>query len=203
MSFSLVSVLVWGHALKDGKPTTFSEGIIFHLPGAVNDQHLLRKGYSLESSPPTYTEALTDWIVCRPCTGNGCCVFLSVLALPHPASSISQTSHPPESSTSQTLPPHPPAPVFSLPSLLRCSLSLLVRELILSSLSAAGEHLSLQPEGGRSMGWSKLGDRMPTMLFWKPRNRLKTLKHAPFSPLFLFKNGLHTLLGLYISIMTS
>lgn len=133
-----------------------------NLPPSQKESFFISQGLSITSTssergtvwraalPPT--EALTDWIVCRPCTGNGCCVFLSVLALLHPASSISQTSHPPESSTSQTLPPRPPAPVFSLPSLLRCSLSLLVRELILSSLSAAGEHLSLQPEGGRSMG---------------------------------------------------
>lgn len=72
MSFSPIPVYVWGHALEDGKPTTF-------LPEAVNHQYLLRKGYSLESTSPTYTEALPDWIVCRLCTSNGCCVFLSVL----------------------------------------------------------------------------------------------------------------------------
>lgn len=96
MSFSPIPVYVWGHALEDGKPTTF-------LPEAVNHQYLLRKGYSLESTSPTYTEALPDWIVCRFCTGNRCCVFLSVLAMPYPARSISQT-----------LSPCPPALRFSL-----------------------------------------------------------------------------------------
>lgn len=172
MSFSPIPVLVWGHALEDGKPTIFSEGIIFLFPEAVNHQYLLRKGYSLESTSPIYTEALPDWIVCRPYTGHGCCVFLSVLATPHPASTISETSQS----------PHLLALRFSLPSLLRCSLSLLVRRLIFSSLSAAGDHLSFQPEGGRCMGSSKLGERMQTLLFWKLRNRLKNLNHDPFIP---------------------